>query len=69
LAEKHRIELGDWFCSPLHPVKENLELWKLDLSQYSHAVYASRHIINLPTDTKKIEDVLHFLQLIEANIL
>ena len=26
-AEKEKIELGDWFISPIHPITKNLEYW------------------------------------------
>jgi dTDP-4-amino-4,6-dideoxygalactose transaminase len=69
LAEKHKIELGEWFCSPLHPVQKDFEQWQLDPALFPHAVYAGKHIINLPTDIKNVEKVLNFLQKIETNIL
>jgi hypothetical protein len=61
--------LGEWFNSPLHPVQNSLEVWKLDTALYPHAVHAAKHIINLPTDIKNVGAVLNFLQKIEPNIL
>jgi dTDP-4-amino-4,6-dideoxygalactose transaminase len=69
LAEKHKIELGDWFCSPLHPVQQNFENWQLNTTQYPNAVYAGKHIVNLPTNIKKNANVLKFLQIINHQIL
>jgi len=63
-AEKHKIELGDWFNSPLHPVQKELELWGLHPELYPNAVYAGMRMINLPTDTKNIHNVLKFLEII-----
>jgi dTDP-4-amino-4,6-dideoxygalactose transaminase len=64
LAEKHKIELGDWFNSPLHPVQKELELWGLNPELYPNAVFAGMRMINLPTDTKDIHKVLKFLEII-----
>jgi len=64
LAEKYKIELGDWFNSPLHPVQKELELWGLRPELYPNAVYAGMRMINLPTDTKDIHKVLKFLEII-----
>jgi len=62
LAEKHNIELGDWFNSPLHPVQKNFEQWYLNPELFPNAVFAAKHIVNLPTDVKNAEVVLQFLQ-------
>jgi dTDP-4-amino-4,6-dideoxygalactose transaminase len=69
LAEKHKIALGEWFNSPLHPVQKDFENWQLYPALYPHAVYAGKHIINLPTDIKNTDNVLHFLEQIEQNII
>jgi dTDP-4-amino-4,6-dideoxygalactose transaminase len=69
LAGKHKIPLGDWFNSPLHPVQKDFEKWQMDVANYPHAVFAGKHVINLPTDIKQTDAVLHFLQKIEQNIL
>ena len=63
LAEKHKIELGDWFNSPLHPVQKDFELWQFDPALFPNAVYAGKHIINLPTDIKDPESILQFLKI------
>ncbi len=49
-AEKDSLPIHDWFTSPLHPVDENLELWKFNESEYPVAVNIAKHVINLPTD-------------------
>jgi hypothetical protein len=69
LAEKHQIELGDWFVSPLHPVQQNFELWELNTELFLNAIYVGKHIINLPTDTKDVSRILNFLQKIDNNII
>ena len=61
LTEKNRIQLGDWFTSPLHPVQGDLSLWQLDRSKYPNADFLSKHVINLPTSNTNIKRVLNFL--------
>ena len=60
LAFEAKIELGDWFCTPLYPVEGNWHLWDLDHHQVPNALYLSEHIENLPTDTTNPEKVLKF---------
>jgi len=60
-AEEARIPLGDWFRSPLHPVEGNLSKWGFEPERYPNAVFAAAHVVNLPTDTKKPERVLEFV--------
>lgn len=62
LARKHKIELGDWFNSPIHPVQQNFEKWEMYPEKYPTANYTSQHVVNLPTDTKKVEKVLFFME-------
>lgn len=61
-AREAKIPFGDWFCSPLHPVTENLSRWNFDSAKYPNAVFASQHVVNIPTDTKKPEKILSFLE-------
>ncbi len=61
-AEKYRIELGDWFCSPIHPIKKDLEKWDIIPENIPTAIQVSQSIINLPTDTINIERVIKFLE-------
>lgn len=61
LAEEDKISLGDWFLSPLHPVKENLEQWELKRDMFPVANRISEKILNLPTDVKDNIRVLNFL--------
>lgn len=60
-AREANIPLGDWFCSPLHPVEGDLNQWKFDPERYPNAVFAASHVVNLPTDTRKPEKVLDFI--------
>ncbi len=61
-AEEARIPLGDWFRSPLHPVEGDLSKWGFEPERYPNAVFAAAHVVNLPTDTKKPERVLEFVE-------
>jgi dTDP-4-amino-4,6-dideoxygalactose transaminase len=61
LAEEDKISLGDWFLSPLHPVRENLEQWELKREVFPVANRISEKILNLPTDVKDNVRVTNFL--------
>jgi dTDP-4-amino-4,6-dideoxygalactose transaminase len=62
LARKHKIELGDWFNSPIHPIQNNFEKWGMFPEKYPIANFASKHVVNIPCDTKNIEKILSFLE-------
>jgi dTDP-4-amino-4,6-dideoxygalactose transaminase len=47
-AQKERIELGDWFLSPIHPIVKNFDLWHYTWGENPVAERISQHIINLP---------------------
>lgn len=68
-ARKEKIPLGDWFLSPLHPVEGDLSPWGFDKDRFPKAVFAAEHVVNLPTDTKKPEKVLEFIEKYESLIL
>ncbi len=61
-AEINKVQLGEWFNSPLHPIKNNLEKWAYRLGECKKAEYASKHMVNLPTDVSDVNKVLLFLQ-------
>lgn len=61
-AEKAGIPLGDWFLSPLHPVKEGLERWGLDRKAVPEADRIARKVVNLPTDMEDLEKAMRFLE-------
>jgi dTDP-4-amino-4,6-dideoxygalactose transaminase len=61
LAEKNKISLGDWFLSPIHPVKDKFELWGLNPDLFPYAYNISKKIVNLPTDINDNKQVLDFL--------
>lgn len=57
-----KIDLGDWFCTPLYPVEKNLKLWELDIDNIPVANNLSKQIVNLPTDTDEPLKVIEFLK-------
>ncbi len=61
-AEDQQIELGDWFCSPLHPVDGDLSPWKMEREAYPVASQAAAHILDLPTDENDSLRVARFLE-------
>jgi dTDP-4-amino-4,6-dideoxygalactose transaminase len=61
-AAQAKIELGDWFCSPLYPVNKNLELWDLYIKDIPVAYDLSKKIVNLPSDSDTPEKVIEFLE-------
>lgn len=62
LAEKNRIELGDWFISPLHPIVGDLTPWQFDANLFPVASFVSQHVVNLPTNLANIDRVLAFIE-------
>lgn len=57
-AKKNRIEIGDWFVSPLHPIEGDLSLWGYDKGICPVAESISRKILNLPVHKKINEDYI-----------
>lgn len=68
-AEEAHIPLGEWFCSPIHPIEEHLEKWDFDASLFPSAVKASSMMVNLPTDVKDVHRVIAFLERVKDEIL
>ena len=60
-AEKARVPLGDWFCSPLHPMETGLERWRFQTGDFPVAERLAGTAVNLPTDTLNPDKVLSFL--------
>lgn len=60
-AHKAKIILGDWFLSPLHPIKYNLHYWGFNEEIFPIAVEISKKIVNLPTEVKNNSRILDFL--------
>ncbi|MFM7566985.1 MAG: DegT/DnrJ/EryC1/StrS family aminotransferase [Flavobacteriales bacterium] len=67
-AEKARLPLGDWFISPLHPIKGSLESWGLDVGKYPNAVHISKHLVNLPLEVS-MPRLINFLELYKNEII
>jgi dTDP-4-amino-4,6-dideoxygalactose transaminase len=68
LAEKEKIELGDWFLSPIHPVTDNFEPWHYRWGENPVAEKISQHIVNLPTHSQVTEDyVVRIAQFLKKN--
>lgn len=51
-AKKKRIQLGDWFLSPVHPNLNNWELSGYKPGRCPVAEFASQRVINIPTGPK-----------------
>ena len=62
LAEKSRITLGDWFMSPLHPVKGDLSAWDYEYGKCPVGERLAKHVINLPTTPDDMGRVIGFLE-------
>ncbi len=65
-AEKEKIQLGDWFLSPIHPIEKNFERWDYPYGAFPIAEKISQHMLNLSTDksispqeAKRIVKFLH----------
>ncbi len=61
-ARSCRVSLGDWFCSPLHPVSRDLDPWHFDPSMFPRAVLAARHVVNLPLSDGELPKLFRFLE-------
>lgn len=66
LAERHRIRLGDWMLSPIHPVEKDWEKWGYRAGSCPVGEHLSRHVVNLLTDLdmgeKEVMRTLEFLR-------
>jgi len=64
-ARRERIELGDWFNAPLHPVEAPQAMFGYGAGDCPHAERAAVELLNLPThpgvDADAAEGVLEFL--------
>ena len=61
-AKKKWLVFGDWFFSPIYPVKDNLKRWDYNQEKFPVAVGISERVLNLPTDIKDNSKVLEFLK-------
>jgi len=66
LSQKEKIEIGDWFLSPVHPITRNLNSWHYKWGNNPIAEKISKHIVNLPThmkiDEKYVTRIENFLR-------
>jgi dTDP-4-amino-4,6-dideoxygalactose transaminase len=67
IAENNRLPMGDWFISPLHPIKESLLPWGLDTGKLPNATAISQKIVNLPLDGP-VSRLINFLELYKKEI-
>jgi dTDP-4-amino-4,6-dideoxygalactose transaminase len=58
-AKRSGVELGDWFVSPLHPIRDGLERWRYVPGSCHVAEQAAMRIVNLPTDPDLEASQLH----------
>ena len=72
-AEKFKVELGEWFISPIHPIEEHFEKWFYTYGENSIAEYASKHIINLPIIASVNEAyrkrIINFIEAIKPELI
>lgn len=61
LAQNQNITLGDWFLSPIHPIKKEFTKWDFEEKQFPVAVSLSKKMVNLPTDIPDNKKVIEFL--------
>ncbi len=54
-AGKHQIELGAWFLTPLHDVKETIEMYDYQWGMCPEAERASKEVVNLPVHPRTNE--------------
>ena len=68
-AHAARIQLGDWFTSPLHPIQGDLSRWNYNEADFPNASFAAQHAVNLPIHDDSLEKILEFLERTSALIL
>jgi len=65
LAEQEKIELGDWFLSPIHPIVKDFKKWYYNYGTNPVGETISKQIVNLPThlkiDQREIDKIEKFL--------
>jgi len=58
-AEESRIEAGDWFVSPLHPIEGDLSSWSYVKGSCPVAENVCGRIVNLPTHKRINAEQIH----------
>ena len=61
-AQNQKIQLDNWFCSPIHPVCGNFKIWDIEIEKIPVAYNISMQMINLDTDSKHPEKIIKFLE-------
>lgn len=65
LAEEAKVELGDWFVSPIHPIEKDFHLWNYVMGSNKIGEKYCEHIVNLPThlkiNNKELDKIEKFL--------
>lgn len=69
MAEKNHIPLGEWFCSPIHPIYRQWEMWDLHAETCPTAVKISSQMLNLPTDIENTDKIISFLEKIDSFLI
>lgn len=69
IAEECKVPLGEWFCSPIHPVHEHFDQWDFCECEFPVATKYSSEMLNLPTDVADTTPILRFLDKIEDYLL
>jgi dTDP-4-amino-4,6-dideoxygalactose transaminase len=57
-ARKARIEIGDWFVSPLHPLTDHLDRIGYRSGECPVAESVSQNVVNLPTHPRVDDDMI-----------
>lgn len=65
-ANEQKIELGEWFNSPIHPITKDFDAWQYTWGSHPVAELISSQIVNLPTginiDDVYLTKILTFLE-------
>ena len=62
IAMKSKMTVGDWFLSPLHPIRGDLGKWGFNSECFPKAIEISKKIVNLPTDIRNNKIIIKFLE-------
>ena len=61
-AEQAKVILGEWFEAPVYPADAPLATWNVNVDLLPVSMDVCEHMVNLPTDEKKVAKVIKFLQ-------
>jgi dTDP-4-amino-4,6-dideoxygalactose transaminase len=68
-ARRRGVDLGDWFRSPLHPVRGDLSRWGYRWGTAPVAERLTAEMVNLPTDVGSDGGRVHAIErLLEASV-